>query len=150
MATERKAEVTWRGDLMSGEGTIEHVGSGAFGPLDVTWASRAEEPAGKTSPEELIAAAHASCFSMALSNGLAQAGTPPERLDVRATVVMDEVEGKGHRIVASRLDVRARVPGLDQETFSQAVEAADAGCPFSALIAASADVAIDATLEGGD
>jgi len=78
MATERTASVTWQGDLMSGSGTIESVGSGAFGPLDVTWASRAEDPNGRTSPEELIAAAHASCFSMALSNGLAKAGTAPE------------------------------------------------------------------------
>ncbi|HTR32435.1 MAG TPA: OsmC family peroxiredoxin, partial [Gaiellaceae bacterium] len=81
MATDRKAEVVWHGDLMSGSGTIAQVGSGAFGPLDVSWASRSEEPNGKTSPEELIAAAWAACFSMALSHGLAQAGTPPEQLE---------------------------------------------------------------------
>ena len=81
MAAERRASVTWNGDLMSGSGTIDEVGSGAFGPLDVSWAARSEEASGgKTSPEELIAAAHASCFSMALWHGLAKAGTPPERL----------------------------------------------------------------------
>src|SRR5918912_957286 len=108
MATERKAEVTWRGDLMSGEGTIEHVGSGAFGPLDVTWASRAEEPAGKTSPEELIAAAHAACFSMALSNGLAQAGHPADQLKTSATVTFQPGEG----ITKIALHVTGNVPGM--------------------------------------
>ena len=81
MAAERRASVTWNGDLLSGSGTIDEVGSGAFGPLDVSWAARAEEASGgKTSPEELIAAAHAACFSMSLSSGLAKAGNPPERL----------------------------------------------------------------------
>ena len=93
MATDRKAEVTWRGDLMSGAGTIRSVTSGAFAPLDVSWASRAEEPAGKTSPEELIAAAHAACYSMALSAGLARGGTPPETLETSATVTF--VPGTG-------------------------------------------------------
>src|SRR5256886_16387719 len=88
MATERTANVTWRGSLMDGEGTIDRVGSGAFGPLDVTWASRAEDPSGRTSPEELIAAAHASCYSMALSHALAQDGTPPDRLDTSATLTV--------------------------------------------------------------
>src|SRR5881394_317668 len=116
MATERKAEVTWRGDLMSGEGTIERVGSGAFGPLDVTWASRAEEPAGKTSPEELIAAAHASCFSMALSNGLAQAGTAPTKLETDAQVTLDNADG-GFSITAIHLSVHGEVDGLDEAGF---------------------------------
>src|SRR5688500_4727047 len=83
---ERRAEVTWSGDLEGGSGTIESVGSGAFGPLDVSWKARAEEPGGLTSPEELIAAAHAACFSMALAGGLARGGTPPETLSTRATV----------------------------------------------------------------
>ncbi|MGZ8695709.1 MAG: OsmC family peroxiredoxin, partial [Gaiellaceae bacterium] len=86
MAAERRAEVTWNGDLFNGSGTIDKVGSGAFGPLDVTWVSRTEDSGGKTSPEELIAAAHASCFSMAFSNILAKAGTPPEQLKTSATV----------------------------------------------------------------
>jgi osmotically inducible protein OsmC len=90
---DRTANVTWTGSLLDGGGTIERVGSGAFGPLEVTWASRAEEPEGRTSPEELIAAAHAACFSMALSHGLSQAGSPPERLETSATVTF--VPGTG-------------------------------------------------------
>jgi lipoyl-dependent peroxiredoxin len=144
---ERTAEVVWNGNLARGEGHLS-AATGAFRDLPYSEPSRVGPPGGKTSPEELLAAAHAGCYAMSLAGELAR--TPPERLDVRATVVMDEVEGKGHRIVASQLHVRARVPGLDEATFSRAVEAADAGCPFSALIAASADVAIDATLEGGD
>jgi lipoyl-dependent peroxiredoxin len=143
---ERSAEVVWRGNLARGDGSLS-AATGAFRDLPYSEPARIGAPEGKTSPEELLAAAHAGCYAMSLAGELAR--TPPERLDVRATVVMDEVEGKGHRIVASRLDVRARVPGLDEATFSRAVEAADAGCPFSALISASADVAIDATLEGG-
>ena len=142
MATERKAEVTWRGDLMSGEGTIERVGSGALGSLDVTWASRAEEPAGKTSPEELIAAAHASCFSMALSNGLAQAGSPPEQLDVSATVTF--VPGTG--ITKSVLDVRGRVPGLDEDAFREAAETAKEGCPVSGALKGNVELELNARL----
>ena len=108
MAAERRASVTWRGDLMSGAGTIDEVGSGAFGPLDVSWAARAEDASGgKTSPEELIAAAHASCFAMALSHGLAQAGNAPERLQTSATVTF--VPGTGITKVA--LSVRGTVPG---------------------------------------
>jgi osmotically inducible protein OsmC len=143
---ERSAEVVWHGNLARGEGRLS-AATGAFRDLPYSEPARVGAPEGKTSPEELLAAAHAGCYAMSLAGELAR--TPPERLEVRATVVMDEVEGKGHRIVASQLDVRARVPGLDEATFSSAVEAADAGCPFSALIAASADVAIDATLEGG-
>ena len=93
MATDRKAEVVWQGDLMNGSGTIQQVTSGAFGPLDVSWASRSEEPNGKTSPEELIAAAWAACFSMALSAGLAKAGTPPEKLETSATVTLQPGTG---------------------------------------------------------
>src|ERR671936_380881 len=113
MATERTAQVTWQGDLIGGSGTITSVGSGAFAPLDVTWASRAEEPQGRTSPEELIAAAHAACFAMALSNGLAKAGTPPERLETSATVTF--VPGTG--ITKSALTVVGTVSGIDDEAF---------------------------------
>jgi lipoyl-dependent peroxiredoxin len=142
MATERRAETTWRGDLFGGEGTIERVGSGAFGPLDVTWASRAEEPSGRTSPEELIAAAHASCFSMALSNGLAQAGTPPEELDVSATVTF--VPGTG--ITKSALEVTGRVPGIDEDAFRQAAEAAKEGCPVSGALKGNVELELSARL----
>ena len=131
MAAERRAQVTWQGDLMSGSGRIEEVGSGAFGPLDVTWAARTEDPQGRTSPEELIAAAHASCFSMALSHALAQAGNAPERLSVSATVTF--VPGTG--ITTSALEVEGTVPGLDEEGFRQAAENAKDNCPVSQALA---------------
>jgi osmotically inducible protein OsmC len=142
MATDRRAEVTWQGDLMSGSGVIERVGSGAFGLLDVTWASRAEDPAGRTSPEELIAAAHASCFSMALAGGLARAGNPPEQLSTSATVTF--VPGTG--ITRSALEVEGKVPGLDENAFRQAAEQAKDGCPVSQALKGNVDLAIDARL----
>lgn len=144
MATERRAEVTWQGDLMSGSGTIDRVGSGAFGPLDVTWASRTEEPAGRTSPEELIAAAHASCFSMALAHGLAQAGNPPDSLSTSATVTF--VPGTG--ITRSALEVEGKVPGLDEDAFREAAEQAKDGCPVSQALKGNVELAIEARLAG--
>ena len=143
MATERRADVTWQGDLQSGSGTIDRVGSGAFGPLDVTWASRAEDPAGRTSPEELIAAAHASCFSMALSAALGKAGTPPERLSTSATVTF--VPGEGITRVA--LEVVGRVPGLDEAAFREAAEGAKMNCPVSKALAAVPEIVLDARLD---
>jgi lipoyl-dependent peroxiredoxin len=142
MAAERRAEVTWKGDLLSGSGTIERVGSEAFGPLDVTWAARTEESGGKTSPEELIAAAHASCFSMAFASGLAKAGTPPERLQTSATVTF--VPGTG--ITKSALTVRAVVPGLDEAAFREAAEAAKVNCPVSQALAAVPEITLEAQL----
>jgi osmotically inducible protein OsmC len=144
MATDRTAHVTWRGNLLDGEGTIESVGSGAFGPLGVSWPARAEEPGGLTSPEELIAAAHASCFSMALSHGLAQAGTPPERLQTSATVTFQPGEG----IIAIALTVEGTVPGLDAAGFSSAAAAAKEGCPVSKALAGVPRVTLDARLAG--
>jgi osmotically inducible protein OsmC len=143
MAAERRAEVTWQGSLMDGAGTIDRVGSGAFGPLDVTWAARTEQPGGKTSPEELIAAAHASCFSMSLSHALAEAGTPPERLSTSATVTF--VPGTG--ITASALSVVGRVPGLDEAGFREAAEGAKTGCPVSKALAGVPDISLDVALE---
>jgi lipoyl-dependent peroxiredoxin len=142
MATERRAEVTWRGDLMKGEGTIEKVSSGAFGPLEVSWPARTESPNGKTSPEELIAAAHAACFSMAFANGLAQAGTPPESLTVSATVTF--VPGTG--ITSSALDVEGRVSGLDEAAFRQAAEQAKEGCPVSSALKGNVELSVSARL----
>src|SRR5213076_811745 len=113
MATDRTAEVTWHGDLMSGSGRIDSVTSGAIGGLDVDWRARSEDAEAKTSPEELIAAAHATCFSMALSHGLAQAGTPPDKLHVRA--VSTFVPGTG--ITNMKLDVTGRVQGMNEEEF---------------------------------
>jgi osmotically inducible protein OsmC len=139
---DRTAHVTWTGSLTEGGGTIDSVGSGAFGPLDVTWVARTEEPGGKTSPEELIAAAHASCFSMALSGGLARAGHAPERLETSATVTF--VPGTG--ITKSALRVRGTVPGMDEAAFLAAAEAAKEGCPVSQALAALPEITLDAAL----
>ena len=144
MATERRAEVTWRGSLLDGSGTIDRVDSGAFGPLDVTWASRTEDPDGRTSPEELIAAAHAACFSMALSHALAQAGTPAESLSTSATVTF--VPGTG--ITAIALVVEGRVAGVDEGGFREAAEGARVGCPVSQALAAVPEITLDARLAG--
>jgi osmotically inducible protein OsmC len=139
---DRTAHVTWRGTLFEGAGRIDGVGSGAFGPLEVTWASRAEDPDGRTSPEELIAAAHASCFSMALANGLAKADTPAERLETSVTVTF--VPGTG--ITKSAITVRGRVPGLDADGFAEQAEAAKEGCPVSKALAAVPEITLDAAL----
>ena len=143
MAASRRAEVTWRGDLMSGAGTIDSVGSGAFSGLDVTWASRTEDASqGRTSPEELIAAAHASCFSMALSHGLAQAGHAPERLHVSAESTF--VPGTG--ITGMALSLEGVVPGLDEAGFREAAEEAKKNCPVSKALAGNVEITLDARL----
>ena len=143
MAAERRASVTWSGDLTGGSGTIDEVGSGAFAPLDVSWAARSEEASGgKTSPEELIAAAHASCFSMALANVLGKAGTPPERLQTSAVVTF--VPGTG--ITKSALSVRATVPGIDADGFAAAAEDAKKNCPVSQALAGVPEITLDAQL----
>jgi len=143
MAAERHAEVTWSGDLFHGGGTIESVGSGAFGPLPVTWASRTEQSDGKTSPEELIAAAHASCFSMAFSNVLAKAGHAAENFSTTARVTF--VPGTG--ITTSVLDVRGVVPGLDEAGFRQAAEDAKDNCPVSQALKGNVELSVTAQLE---
>jgi len=143
MAAERRATVTWNGDLMRGAGTIDEVGSGAFGPLDVSWPARSEEASGgKTSPEELIAAAHAACFSMALAGGLAKAGTAPERLQTSAAVTF--VPGTG--ITKIVLTVRGTVPGLDADAFREAAEGAKKNCPVSQALAGVPEITLDAQL----
>jgi osmotically inducible protein OsmC len=143
MATDRKAEVTWQGDLMSGNGRIDSVTSGAIGGLDVSWPARSEEPEGKTSPEELIAAAHATCFSMALSHGLAQAGHPPEELKTSATVTFEPGEG----ITKVALDVAGRVPGIDEGAFQQAADGARQNCPVSKALTGVPEISLPARLE---
>lgn len=143
----RQAEVAWEGSVARGAGTAVASSSGAFA-LPFTLASRIGEPEGKTSPEELLAAAHACCFVTSLGSELARAGTPPEHLDVRCTITMDEVEGRGHQIIHSAIDATGVVPGCDEAGFAQAAEAADAGCPFSALLKASATVSVTASMEG--
>ena len=142
MATDRRADVVWLGDLMSGGGTIENVTSGAIPSLDVSWTSRSEEPNGKTSPEELIAAAWASCFSMALSAGLAKGGTPPERLETSVTVTFQPGEG----ITKGALTVRGTVPGIDADAFVEAAETAKQNCPVSKALAGIPETSLVASL----
>ena len=141
---DRRAEVVWEGNVARGRGLLSG-GSGAFAELPLTLASRIGEPEGHTSPEELIAAAHAGCYAMSLTSELTKRGRTPDRVEVGATCVMDEV-GDRHLVVASELEVRASVPELDDEAFLAAVSDADAGCPISTLIRASAEVRIDAAL----
>jgi lipoyl-dependent peroxiredoxin len=142
MAAESSATTTWQGSLTKGSG-ITHPQSGAFEDVEVTWASRTSRSAGKTSPEELLAASHASCFSMALSLGLSEGGNEPEQLDVSATV--DFVPGEG--VKSSHLVVRGRVPGIDQSQFEQAAASAGQNCPISAALKGNIDISVDATLE---
>ena len=145
----REAAVTWEGTVARGSGVVSAASSGAF-ELPFTIASRIGDPDGKTSPEELIAAAHAACYVTSLGGELARADTPPERLDVRCTITMDQIESGDHRIVSSQIAATAIAPGADAESVARAAEAADAGCPISALIRASATVTVEATLEGGE
>lgn len=142
MATQRTVAATWHGTLLEGQGIVSAAGSGAFGPLPVTWASRAEEPDGRTSPEELVAAAHAACFAMALAHGLAQNGTPADRLDTSATVTFQPGEG----IIRVDLSVRGAVPGIDEAAFLEQAGAAKAGCPVSKALAGVPEITLSATL----
>jgi osmotically inducible protein OsmC len=141
---ERTAEVVWKGTLAKGEGSLT-LTSGAAADLPVTWASRTERSNGMTSPEELIAAAHASCFSMALSGGLTEAGTPPQRLDVRATCTFAQTEG-GWAVAGVALNVRGEVPGIDGAAFAAAAAAAKDGCPVSRALGDSVKITVTATL----
>jgi osmotically inducible protein OsmC len=143
----REAEIDWEGTTARGSGVVRAGSTGSF-ELSATIASRVEVVEGKTSPEELLAAAHATCFVTSLGSELARIGTPPERMQVRCTITMDEVEGGHHRIVASEISARAVAAGADAETLADAAQAADEGCPFSALIRATATVTVAATLEG--
>jgi lipoyl-dependent peroxiredoxin len=141
---ERTTQVTWEGPLASGEGKLSGGSSGALDGLPLTWASRTEQPGGRTSPEELAAAAHSSCFAMALTLKLDENHTPPQRLDVTATVALDAVDGIP-TITTSQLKVRAHVDGLDAEAFAAVVDQAAALCPVSRLFA-GAEISVDAEL----
>ena len=142
---ERSAQTTWSGSLTHGEGVLTS-GSGALGELPVTWASRTERSDGRTSPEELIAAAHASCFSMALSHELTQGGNEPEQLEVSAVVTLDRVDD-APTVTRSALTVSGRVPGIDAAAFEAAAQGAGANCPISRLLAGgSAEITVEATL----
>jgi lipoyl-dependent peroxiredoxin len=145
MAIERKALATWEGDLRSGKGEFDLESSGAVDHEQVTFASRFEQPGGKTSPEELIAAAHATCFSMALANGLSQAGNAPAKLETEAQVTLDNADG-GFSITAIHLSVRGEVDGVDEAGFKQAAEEAKKNCPVSKALAAVPEITLDASL----
>jgi osmotically inducible protein OsmC len=147
MSEIRRAEATWSGDLLSGSGTVRAATSGAFGDLPVAWASRTSDHAGKTSPEELIAAAHAACFSMALSNGLAKSGSVAERLDVSADVTFEKTDA-GWRVVSSALTVVGSVPGISAADFAAAADAAKDGCPVSNALKGNVSLSVAATLRG--
>jgi osmotically inducible protein OsmC len=143
MATDRRAEVTWKGSLLEGSGTLDSTTSGALGAQSVSWAARStDETGGSTSPEELIAAAHAACFSMALSAGLSKAETPPDELKTTATVRFQPGEG----ITKIALTVRGSVPGIDSEGFVAAAEGAKVGCPVSKALAGVPEITLDAAL----
>ena len=145
MAATREARAVWNGDLMSGTGAVSAVSSGKFSELPVSWSARTEAPGGKTSPEELLAAAHASCFAMALSGGLAKAGTPPKRLEVTSRVTFDKV-GDSWSVVSSELDVKGDVPGSDAAKFKQAAEGAKDNCPVSRAFKGNVKLSVNATL----
>lgn len=142
MAAQSSATTVWEGALADGSG-VATPASGAFDATDVSWASRTERAAGKTSPEELLATAHASCYCMQLSHELAEAGTPPERLEATATV--EFVPGEG--VTSSRLVVIGRVPGIDQEAFAAAAAAAGENCPISGALTGNVEISAEATLE---
>jgi osmotically inducible protein OsmC len=144
---ERDAEIVWEGNLARGGGRLSAASSGAFTDLPISVATRIGAPEGRTSPEELLAAAHGACFATSLAGELTGLGHPPGLLEVSCRVVMDEVAGSGHQIVGSELVVVASVAGLDAETLARAAVLADEGCPFSALLKrGGADVSVRASL----
>lgn len=146
MAAVRTATVTWNGDLATGSGSVTAGTTGLFQDLPVSWASRTEAPDGRTSPEELLAAAHASCFAMAFSAGLARAGNPPEHLHVEAEVTFDKV-GEAWTVTASRIIVVGHVDGISPEEFEAAANDAKDGCPISRALKGNVELSVEATLE---
>ena len=146
MATTRRATATWSGDLASGNGTVTAATTGIFRDQKTTWAARTAEPEGVTSPEELLAAAHASCFSMACSNVLAKAGTPPTRLDVEVSISADKL-ADGWTVTTAAIVVRGVVPGATQESFAAAATEAKDGCPISRALKGNVAMTVEATLE---
>jgi lipoyl-dependent peroxiredoxin len=147
MAETRRAEATWSGDLLAGSGTVTAGTTRVFADLPITWASRTGEPGGVTSPEELLAAAHAACFSMACSNNLAKAGTPPTRLSVAVEITADKLDA-GWTVQKAAITVRGVVPGATAESFQEAAEGAKDGCPISRAISGNVELTVDAILEG--
>jgi osmotically inducible protein OsmC len=145
MAAIRQARAVWNGDLAKGSGEVSAVTSGKFSALPVSWGARTEAPQGKTSPEELLAAAHASCFAMALSAGLAKAGSPPKKLEVTSTVTFDKV-GEDWTVVSSELEVKGEVPGMNAAAFAKAAEGAKDGCPISRALKNNVKLSVRPTL----
>jgi osmotically inducible protein OsmC len=146
MAAQRTARAVWRGNLVNGGGEVSTETTSVLVNQPVTWAARTEAPDGKTSPEELLAAAHAACFSMALSGGLDRSGTPPDRLEVMATATFDKV-GEGWGVTTMDIRVRGNVPGMDQAGFEEAARAAGEGCPISGALKGNVDIRVTAELE---
>jgi lipoyl-dependent peroxiredoxin len=146
MAEVRHASVVWNGGLTDGSGMITYLSSGVVSRLPISWASRTSAHDGKTSPEELLAAAHASCFSMAFSVRLAKNGTPPTQLDVRAEVTFDNASG-GWKVTTSKLIVTGQVPGIDEATFQRLAEDAKENCPISQAIKGNVELVVEATLQ---
>ena len=144
MAVERTAKATWEGDLMGGSGEVS-TESGVVESATVKWSSRAEQADENTSPEELIAAAHATCVSMALAHGLAQAGTPANRLESEAAATFEQA-GEGFKMTTMRLSIRGQVEGLDEDEFRRAAEAAKENCPVSQALKGNVEVTVDASL----
>jgi osmotically inducible protein OsmC len=143
---ERTAEIAWEGNLARGAGAMS-AGSGAFSQLDYSLPTRIGQPEGKTSPEELLAAAHGGCLTMGLAGELSGSDTPPGHLEVTCKIVMDEIEGRGHQIVASHVDIVVAADGLDEEALQAHVAKADESCPFSELLRrAGAEVHVSARL----
>ena len=146
MAAIRRATVKWDGDLATGDGYVSATTSRAFSALPVTWAARTERADGRTSPEELLAAAHATCYTMAFSSELAKAGSPPDRLETSSEVTFDRVDGKW-TVISSKLTVRGRVTGLNNDRFRAIAEQAKDGCPISRAIVGNVAISLDAALE---
>ena len=146
MAEVRTADVTWHGDLLTGGGTIDYVSSGVFSRMPVSWAARTGPHNGKTSPEELLAAAHASCFAMAFSGQLARNGTPPQHLHVEAEVTFDKV-GESWSVISSKLIVVGQVPGISDADFDSLADAAKDGCPISRALNENVEISVEPTLE---
>ena len=145
MAATREARAVWNGDLLSGTGAVSAVSSGKFSELPVSWSARTEAPGGRTSPEELLAAAHASCFAMALSAGLTRAGMRPNRLEVRSRVTFDKV-GESWSVVSSELNVKGDIPGGDAAKFAEAAEDAKNNCPISRALKGNVKLSVNAAL----
>ena len=144
MAAKRTATAVWEHDLIHGHGTVQGT-SGALAAMPVSWAARTEVPGGKTSPEELLAAAQASCFCMALSAGLGRLQKPPERLNVSATATFDKV-GDGWKVTTMEIDVTGKVPGISAAEFDQAAQAAGQGCPISSALKGNVAISVRAKL----